>query len=104
MRSGRLGKRKHVIGHSTNLLGVPMEFLVHRDFNEYPVPLHISGVREMNASLFEMLAQSTDLLDAGEAFTCYMVAMFGVDREQRVDAAGQRLERSAAGIARHSCG
>ena len=56
-----------VIGHSSNLLGVPMELLVHRDFNDYPMPLHISGVREMNPNLFEMLARSSDLLDAGEA-------------------------------------
>ena len=78
-----------MIGYSTNLLGVPMELLVHRDFNDYPMPLHISGVREMNPNLFEMLARSSDLLDAGEAFTCYMMAMFGIDREQLEDAAGQ---------------
>jgi NAD+--dinitrogen-reductase ADP-D-ribosyltransferase len=78
-----------VIGHSSNLLGVPMELLVHRDFNDYPMPLHISGVREMNANLFEMLLQSSDLLDAGEAFTCYMMAMFGIDHEQREDSAGR---------------
>ncbi|MDR3468184.1 MAG: NAD(+)--dinitrogen-reductase ADP-D-ribosyltransferase [Xanthobacteraceae bacterium] len=78
-----------MIGHSSNLLGVPMELLVHRDFNDYPMPLHISGVREMNPNLFEMLAQASDLPDADEAFTCYMMAMFGIDREQREDPAGQ---------------
>jgi NAD+---dinitrogen-reductase ADP-D-ribosyltransferase len=77
-----------VIGHSTNLLGVPMELLVHRDFNDDPMPLHISGVREMNATLFEMLEQSSDLPGAGEAFSCYMMAMFGIDREQLEDAPG----------------
>ena len=77
-----------MIGYSSNLLGVPMELLIHRDFNDYPMPLHISGVREMNPNLFEMLARSSDLPDAGEAFTCYMMAMFGIDREQREDAAG----------------
>jgi NAD+--dinitrogen-reductase ADP-D-ribosyltransferase len=85
-----LGKPRHnVIGYSSNPLGVPMELLVHCDFNDYPMPLHISGVREMNPNLFEMLARSSDLLDAGEAFTCYMMAMFGIDREQREDTAGQ---------------
>ena len=77
-----------MIGHSSNLLGVPMELLVHRNFNDDPIPLHISGVREMNPNLFEMLDQASDLLDAGEAFTCYMMAMFGIDREQREDAPG----------------
>ena len=75
-----------------------MELLLHRDFNDDPMPLHISGVREMNASLFEMLAQSSDLPDAGEAFACYMMAMFGIDREQREDAAGQR---AGAGLRRY---
>jgi NAD+--dinitrogen-reductase ADP-D-ribosyltransferase len=32
------------IGHSTNLVGVPMDFLAHARFNDAPVPLHISGV------------------------------------------------------------
>ena len=41
------------IGHSTNLVGVPMDFLAHAGFNDQPVPLHISGVREMNPALFD---------------------------------------------------
>ncbi|MGO3931809.1 NAD(+)--dinitrogen-reductase ADP-D-ribosyltransferase [Rhodopseudomonas pseudopalustris] len=72
------------IGHSTNLLGVPMEFLTDVAFNDQPVPLHIAGVREMNPSLFEMLDQARDLADAGEAFSCYMAALFGIDPEQRL--------------------
>ncbi len=88
--TGEVERQWHnVIGHSSNLLGVPMELLVHCDFNDNPLPLHISGVREMNANLFEMLAQSSDVLEAGEAFTCYMMAMFGIDREQREETAGQ---------------
>ena len=82
-----------------------MDLLVHRDFNDYPMPLHISGVREMNANLFEMLVQSSDLHEAGEAFTCYMMAMFGIDREQREDAAsgqatGARRRRYRASFLR----
>jgi NAD+--dinitrogen-reductase ADP-D-ribosyltransferase len=65
-----------------------MELLVHRNFNDNPMSLHISGVREMNPNLFEMLEQASDLLDAGEAFTCYMMAMFSIDREQREDTPG----------------
>lgn len=72
------------VGHSTNLVGVPMAFLAGTDFNDDPVPLHIAGVREMNPGLFEMLALAADLTEAGEAFTCYMNALFGIDPEQRV--------------------
>jgi NAD+--dinitrogen-reductase ADP-D-ribosyltransferase len=71
------------VGHSTNLVGVPTNLLASCAFNEHPLPLHISGVREMNRNLFEMLAQAPDLPDAGEAFACYMMAMFGIDPEQR---------------------
>jgi NAD+--dinitrogen-reductase ADP-D-ribosyltransferase len=83
---------------STNLVGVPMRFLTDVGFNEQPVPLHIAGVREMNPGLFEMLAQACGLDDAGEAFTCYMNAMFGIDPEQcvrSVDANGRRRYRSS---------
>ena len=75
-------KRNH-IGHSTNLVGLPTRLLASREFNDNPQPLHISGVREMNRSLFEMLSQSDDLPDASEAFHCYMTAMFGGEPEQR---------------------
>jgi NAD+--dinitrogen-reductase ADP-D-ribosyltransferase len=75
-----------------------MEFLTGIAFNDRPVPLHISGVREMNPSLFEMLAQAVDLGDASEAFTCYMAGMFGIDPEQcerKRDANGHRRYRSS---------
>ncbi|WP_322516842.1 NAD(+)--dinitrogen-reductase ADP-D-ribosyltransferase [Rhodopseudomonas palustris] len=78
------------IGHSTNLVGVPMGYLTDVAFNDQPVPLHIAGVREMNPSLFEMLGQAADLADAGEAFSCYMAALFGIDAEQRVRRADGR--------------
>ena len=81
---------------------MPTEVLASCAFNDHPVPLHISGVREMNRNLFEMLAQAPDLPDAGEAFTCYMMAMFGIDPEQRESTAGQ-AEPHAAAIARRSC-
>ena len=74
------------LGHSTNLVGVPTEVLASSAFNDHPLPLHISGVREMNRNLFEMLAQAPDLADAGVAFACYMMAMFGIDPEQRESA------------------
>ena len=76
------------IGHSTNLVVVPTTLLASARFNDHPIPLHISGVREMNPSLFEMLGEAEDLHDAGEAFYKYMVAVFGLDPEQREKSAG----------------
>ncbi len=52
----------------------------------------------MNRSLFDMLDQAADLAEAGEAFTCYMMAMFGIDPEQREGpglGAGRRRYRSS---------
>jgi NAD+---dinitrogen-reductase ADP-D-ribosyltransferase len=89
--------KRHSIEHSTNLVGRPTHYLVSCAFNENPAPLHIWGVRELNRSLFEMLEQASDLKEAGEAFTCYMMAMFGIDPEQREEkpAAGRRRYRSS---------
>jgi NAD+--dinitrogen-reductase ADP-D-ribosyltransferase len=70
-------------GHSTNLVGIPTDLLASCAYNDHPVPLHISGAREMNKNLFEMLSQAPDLLDAGIAFSQYMIAMFGIDPEQQ---------------------
>jgi NAD+--dinitrogen-reductase ADP-D-ribosyltransferase len=81
---------QHPLGHSTNVVGVPTELLASCAFNDHPMRLHISGVREMNKNLFEMLAQAPDLPDAGEAFTYYMMAMFGIDPEQREDMIDKR--------------
>jgi len=87
------------IGHSTNLVGRPTGQLASCAFNDDPAPLHIWGVREMNGSLFEMLDRASDLADAGEAFACYMMAMFGIDPEQRESTAsptaGRRRYRSS---------
>ncbi|MEZ5786799.1 MAG: NAD(+)--dinitrogen-reductase ADP-D-ribosyltransferase [Xanthobacteraceae bacterium] len=70
-------------GHSTNLVGIPTDLLASCAYNDHPVPLHISGAREMNKNLFEMLSQAPDLPDAGIAFAQYMMAMFGIDPEQQ---------------------
>ncbi len=82
------------IGHSTNLVGVSTPLLASQAFNDHPLPLHISGVREMNGSLFEMLGEAEDLEDAGEAFYKYMIAVFGLEPEQREKhQAGQSVRR-----------
>jgi NAD+--dinitrogen-reductase ADP-D-ribosyltransferase len=86
-----------LIGHSTNLVGLPTRILADAAFNATPLPIHISGVREMNGGLFEMLELAADLDEAGEAFTIYMMAMFGIDHEQREkgDGSGRRRFRSS---------
>lgn len=86
-----------LIGHSTNLVGLSTTFLADVAFNAKPVATHISGVREMNGGLFEMLDLAADLAEAGEAFQSYMMAMFAIDIEQREPkaAAGKRRFRSS---------
>jgi NAD+--dinitrogen-reductase ADP-D-ribosyltransferase len=89
------GKRK--VGHSTNLVGLPTELLGSATFNEHPVELHISGVREMNKNLFEMLSLAESLAEAGDAFYKYMMAMFGIDPEQMER---ERAEAESHGVKR----
>lgn len=81
------------IGHSTNLVGLPTEFIASCDYNEEPLPLRISGLREFNRDLFDMLAEAEDPADAAQAFTLYMNAMFGIDPEQKRQAPPGRLRR-----------
>ncbi|MGB0696080.1 MAG: NAD(+)--dinitrogen-reductase ADP-D-ribosyltransferase [Rhodospirillaceae bacterium] len=71
-----------VYGQSTNLVGLPTGVLASTEFNDGAPELHISGVREMNPSLFAMLGEAPDLKSAAEAFYMYMQAMFGLDPEQ----------------------
>ncbi|PYF09693.1 NAD+--dinitrogen-reductase ADP-D-ribosyltransferase [Rhodobacter viridis] len=85
-----LSQTWHSSGHSTNLVGRPSAFMASPAFNDAPVGLHIWGVREMNPALFTMLDQAETLPEAGEAFLAYMVAMFGIDPEQREAAPGSR--------------
>lgn len=81
--------------HSTNLVGRPTDWLDSCAYNDAPAPLHIWGVREMNNGLFGMLEGASDLAEAGHAFTAYMRAMFGVDREQVGEATDGRPFRSS---------
>lgn len=73
---------RYRLGHSTNLVGLATDLLGSVAFNDHPVEIHLSGVREMNKNLFEMLSQSDSPADAGDAFYKYMMAMFGIDPEQ----------------------
>ena len=65
-------------GHSTTLVGMPAALLVSVDFNDYPLPLHISGTREANSSLFKRLAQINDSAQAAACFQDYMDALLGL--------------------------
>ena len=79
-----IGDPPRTIGHSTNLVGLPTDFLASCDFNDEPCPVHISGVREMNPRLFEMLALASGIVEAGQAFDSYTKAMFALEPEQQV--------------------
>jgi NAD+--dinitrogen-reductase ADP-D-ribosyltransferase len=81
------------VGHSTNLIGLPTLFLASCDFNDAPTPVRISGVREFNPELFEMLAEAETPGEAARAFLLYMDALFAIDAEQRREAAAGRPRR-----------
>ncbi|HET7774809.1 MAG TPA: NAD(+)--dinitrogen-reductase ADP-D-ribosyltransferase [Azospira sp.] len=90
------------LGHSTNLVGVPSGLLASAAFNDHPLRLHISGVRETSPALFRMLADATCAEEAVDAFQKYMAAVFGVneggERRDRPDGGapgGRRLFRSS---------
>ncbi len=82
-------------GHSTNLTGIPSGLLASTAFNDFPLPLHINGVHEMNKTLFEMLTYASSPREAAEAFQNYMGALFGLDSEQRLKKAHGRRFRSS---------
>ena len=73
------GSRIDIAGHSTNLVGVPTGLLASSAFNQYPIPLHISGTREAHRSLFERLDTVADATEASRVFQDYMTVVFGLD-------------------------
>jgi NAD+--dinitrogen-reductase ADP-D-ribosyltransferase len=66
-------------GHSTNLVGLPTGLLASESYNEFPVPLCISGTRESHRSLFERLDKLSDADEARQIFQDYMALVFGLD-------------------------
>ena len=70
-------------GQSTNLVSVPTGLLASTAFNAYPVPLHISCVRETNRTLFSMLKDTQTPEDAADLFQAYMAAVFDLDDQDR---------------------
>jgi NAD+---dinitrogen-reductase ADP-D-ribosyltransferase len=100
-----IGAPPRTVGHSTNLVGLPTDFLASCDFNAEPRPVHIFGVREMNPTLFEMLGLAESLIEACEAFDHYMKAVFGLapdPREpvRRAGIAGRRYRASYLDVIR----
>ncbi|WP_133718241.1 NAD(+)--dinitrogen-reductase ADP-D-ribosyltransferase [Methylocaldum gracile] len=85
------------IGHSTNLVGIPTGLLASTAFNEHPLPLHISGVREANYGLFDRLREAEDAQTAAEIFQEYMYVLFGLNGEPPAgqDGTGPRRFRSS---------
>lgn len=83
-----------------NLVGIPSGLLASAAFNEAPLPLVISGVQEMNGALFEMLRLSETPEEAGAAFQNYMRALFGVNGELLLPAAGDGKRRFRASYLR----
>ncbi|MEW6562799.1 MAG: NAD(+)--dinitrogen-reductase ADP-D-ribosyltransferase [Pseudomonadota bacterium] len=69
-------------GHSTNLVGVPTGLLANAAFNDYPLPLHISGTRESHRGLFNRLRHVDDPHEASRIFQYYMNLLFSLDELQ----------------------
>ncbi|MBS1213588.1 MAG: dinitrogenase reductase ADP-ribosyltransferase-like protein [Proteobacteria bacterium] len=89
--------RVALVGHSSNMLGLPTGLLASADFNENPLPLHIHGTREANSGLFGMLESAQDMTQASALFQDYMSLVFGFEEEQfrGTDAQGRRRVRSS---------
>jgi NAD+--dinitrogen-reductase ADP-D-ribosyltransferase len=78
-------------GHSTNLVGIPTGLLASPEFNEHPVPMHISGVRETNRGLFRLLDQEgKDPETAAQLFQNGMCVVYGLNPELRPTGANGR--------------
>lgn len=80
-------------GHSITLVGVPAGLIGSTAYNDFPVPLHVSGTRETNRSLFDMLRQAETPAEAAHCFCGYMDVVFGLDPEQRREPAGNGRRR-----------
>jgi NAD+--dinitrogen-reductase ADP-D-ribosyltransferase len=80
-------------GHSTNLVGVPTGLLASVSFNEFPIPLHISGTREANSHLFALLEKTATAAEAAHIFQDYMRVLFALDGPAKEE--GTRRYRSS---------
>ncbi len=81
-------------GHSANLVGVPTGLLASAAFNEFPLTLHVRGVRESHARLFDGLAKAASHAEAAQLFQDYMDDTFGL-RERAAAPDGARRYRAS---------
>lgn len=82
-------------GHSTNLVSVPTGLLASADFGRFPVPMHISCVRETNHALFKMLADAKDAEEAADMFQAYIAAVYDLDDQDRNGRGKARFKASS---------
>lgn len=68
-------------GHSANLVGVPTSLLASTSFNDAPQPLHIRGVHETHAWLFDRLNAIGSQPEAGDCFQAYMDETFNLSAQ-----------------------
>lgn len=68
-------------GHSANLVGVPTGLLASAAFNALPLPLHIRGVHENHARLFDRLNAVGSPTEAGDCFQAYMDETFNLSAQ-----------------------
>lgn len=86
-------------GHSANLVGVPTGLLASAAFNDFPLPLHVRGVHESHARLFDLLAAAGSHAEAGKYFQDYMDETFSLRRDTAA-AAGSLMRRFCASYLR----
>ena len=65
--------------NSSNLVGIPTGLLSSISFNDFPIPLRISGTREAHPELFQQLGKASSAEQAGNIFQAYMNATFELE-------------------------
>jgi len=65
-------------GNQSNLVRVSTEILKSAAFNADPREIHIAGVREEHAELFERLEDTRDQTQAADLFQAHVSAIFGL--------------------------
>lgn len=90
-------------GYGATLVGVPAGLLASTAFNDFPLALHIAGVRENHAALFQQLAQCADARQAAGVFELYMQETFALHKpDNAIAKSGQR--RFSSSYSRLLCG
>ncbi len=81
----------------SNLTGIPSGLLNSAEFQAFPIPVHITGVRDSHQTLFQRLDRARDQREAGRIFQDYMAAVFdrasGATSQRRFKSSYLRLLR-----------